>query len=103
MVLGRGPHHRGPTDVDLLDALFLGGTCAHRVGERIKVGNHQVKRLNTQVGQLGHVVRVAGIGKDPGVDRGMQGLDPTAQNLGKTRQVLNTCHRHARIGDPRGS
>ena len=26
VVLGRGPHHRGPTDVDLLYALFLGGT-----------------------------------------------------------------------------
>jgi len=26
VVLGRGSHHRRPSDVDLLDALFLGGT-----------------------------------------------------------------------------
>jgi len=73
------------------------------VGERVEVGHDQVERLDAQVTQLSHVVGVAGVSQDPGVDGGMQGLDPAVKALGEPGEVLDLGHRHAGVGDPRGS
>jgi len=74
---------------------------AHRVGERVEVGDDQVERFDAEVGQLLQVVGVAGVGQDPGVNRGVQGLDPAVHALGKAGEVLNPGHGHAGVGDPR--
>jgi len=83
--------------------LLLGGARAHGVAERVEVGDDQVERLDAQVTQLSHVVGVAGVSQDPGVDGGMQGLDPAVKALGEPGEVLDLGHRHAGVGDPRGS
>ena len=52
VVLGRGADHRRAADVDLLDALVGARAGRHGLRERVEVGDHQVERLDAEVGEL---------------------------------------------------
>lgn len=66
MVLRRGAHHRGgAADVDLLDALVLGGAGGHGLGEGVQVDHDQVERFDPEVGELGPVGLQPQVGQDP--------------------------------------
>jgi len=57
----------------------------------------------TTPAELGEVVRVAGVGQQPGVDRRVQRLDPAVQALAEPGQLPDLGHRDAgRPQHPRG-
>ncbi len=66
VVLRRSPDHRRAPDVDEAD----GGVGA----EGVEVAHHEVDRLHALRLEIGHVLVVAGVGEDPGVDLGVEGL-----------------------------
>ena len=68
VVLRGRAHHRGPADVDLLDALVETGAGGGCPLEGVEVAHHQVEGGDAQVGQLGSVAGFALVGQDPGVD-----------------------------------
>lgn len=79
VVLGRGPDHRGTTDVDLFDA-FLGGRAGRdRLAERVQVDDHELERLDAQSGELLDVVILAQVGEQSGVHAGVQRLHAPLQ------------------------
>jgi hypothetical protein len=100
MVLGRRPHHRRATDVDLLDALLRPGTGRHGLGERVQVADQQVERRHLELVQLRQVLGLAGVGEQAGMDPGVQRLDPPVQALRERGDLLDPGHRHAGVGDP---
>ena len=54
MVLGGGPHHRGPADVDHLDQVLQAGPRARRhVAEGVEIDDHERERLDPGAGQVG--------------------------------------------------
>ena len=89
VVLGRGPHHRRPADVDLLHALVRRRAGGDRLGERVEVRHDEVERLDLEVGQLLDVGVEAAIRQDARVHAGVQGLDPAVETLGEAGQVLD--------------
>ena len=60
VVLRRGPHHRRPADVDLLDALVGRGAGGHRLGERVEVDHDEVEGGDAQLVELRDVRRACG-------------------------------------------
>ena len=102
VVLGGGADHRGAADVDLLDALVGGGAGGDGLPERVEVHDHQVERLDAQLGELLAVVLQAQVGEDAGVHPGVQGLDPAVQALGEAGELLDLGDRHPGGGDLRG-
>ena len=83
-VLGGGTNHRRPADIDLLDRIGLIGAGTHRIGERIQVHNHQIKRLDAELLQLGGMIRVGHIRENTRVDMRVECFDTTIQALGET-------------------
>ena len=59
VVLGGGADHRRAADVDLLDALVRRGAGGDGVAERVEVDDDEVERLDAELGELAHVVRVS--------------------------------------------
>ena len=102
VVLGGGAHHRGAADVDLLDALVGAGAGGHGRGERVEVDDDELERLDAEVGELGDVVGLAGVGEDAGVHAGVQRLDPALEALREAGEVLDRRHGHAERLDERG-
>ena len=102
VVLGRRADHRGSADVDLLDALVGAGPRGHGGGERVEVDHDQLERLDAEVGELGDVVGLAGVGEDAGVHPRVQRLDPALEALGEAGEVLDLGHRQAERLDERG-
>jgi len=94
VVLGGGADHRRAADVDLLDALLWGRARGDGVAERVEVGDDEVERLDAELLELPHVVRVVGVGEDPRVHRRVEGLDPTVETLGEARELLDRGHRN---------
>ena len=79
----------GPADVDLLDALVRARTGGHRLGERVEVDDHELERLDAELGELLRVLGTAEVGEDPGVHPRVQGLDPAVEALGEPGEVLD--------------
>ena len=51
------------------------------VAERVQVDDHHVDRLDPVLGELGEVIGLVAAGEEAGEDRGMEGLDPPAEDL----------------------
>ena len=96
VVLGSGAHHGGAADVDLLDAGVEGGAGGHGAGEGVEVDHHQVDGGHAQLLQLAHVLGLAAVGQDTGVDAGVEGLDAALQALGEVGDLLHGGHGDAR-------
>ena len=64
VILRRGAHHGRAADVDLLDTLIKRRARRNRVLERVQVAHDQVKRLDTQLGDLLAVRGLTLIGQD---------------------------------------
>jgi hypothetical protein len=47
------------------------------------------KALDTELGELGDVVGLAGVGEDAGVHERVQRLDPALEALGETGELLD--------------
>ena len=86
MVLGRGPYHRRSADIDELD----GGVR----GEGVEVDDDQVDPFDAVGLQVGQMLGLGPIGEDAAVDLWVEGLDPAAQHLGRTRHL-----RHLAVCD----
>jgi len=88
-----GAQHRRAADIDVLDAGLMADTfLLDGAAERIEVDDHQVDRVNRQLVQLAHMVRVGAHREQPAVDLGVQGLDPAVQAFGESGHVRNTGH-----------
>ena len=81
VVLGGAADHRGPADVDLLDALRVGRARGHRLLEGIEVDHDELERVDLQLVELRHVVRLGEVGQQPGVHPRVQGLDPPVDTI----------------------
>ena len=57
------------------------------LGEGVEVDDHDVELLDPVLGQLGQMIRLVASGEQAGEDRGMEGLDPAAQDLRRVGQV----------------
>lgn len=89
MVLGGRADHRGPADVDLLDALVGRRARGDGLAEGVEVDDDEAERLDAQLRQLPLVIGETEIGEDARVDLGVQGLDPAVQALGEAGQLLD--------------
>ena len=98
MVLGGRAHHGRPTDVDLLDARIEGGARGNGVSKGIQVAHHQVEGGDLEGGELLAVAGLALVGKDAGMDEGVQGLHPPLEHLGEARDGF-----HGGDGDSGGA
>ena len=90
VVLGGGPDHAGPADVDHLDrvgegAAFLGD----RLLERVEADADQIQRLEAVLLDVRLVLRVVAQGQDRPVDLGVQGHHAVPEHLGKARPLLD--------------
>ena len=92
MVLGRGPDHRRPADIDILDTGGEIGTAGQRLGKGIEVHHQQAEGRNALPRQRLAVRRVALVGEQAAMDRRVQGLDPTAKDLREPGNVRNLAH-----------
>ncbi len=86
VVLGGGAHHGRAADVDELDGRVR--------GERVQVRDHQVDGVDAVGLQVGQVLGLGAVGQDPAVDLGVEGLDPSAQHLGRAGDL-----GHLDVGD----
>ena len=102
VVLGGGADHRGAADVDLLDALVGAGARGDGRGERVEVDDDELEGLDPEVGELGDVVGLAGVGEDAGVHPRVQRLDPALEALGEAGEVLDLRHGQAERLDEGG-
>jgi hypothetical protein len=94
VVLGRGAHHGRAADVDELD----GGVR----GEGIQVGHHEVDGADAVRLEVSHVLGLGAVGQDPAMDLGVQGLDPSAQHLGRAGDLCHLGVRDAGCGEGGG-
>ena len=60
-------------------------------------------RRDPEVGELGHVVGLAGVGEDAGVHARVQRLDPSLEALGEPGEVLDLGDRQAQRLDEGGA
>ena len=102
VVLGRGAKQARPTDVDLLDRLLQGDSCArHGLAKGIEVDHHQIDPGNFEFGELS-LMLVGGGREDPGKDLRVECLDPSVENLRETGEVADLDHlaprRRQRLG-----
>ncbi len=77
VVLGGGPDHRRPANVDHLDRRFR--------AEWVEAGDHEIDRDDAVLVQLSQVLGFGTIGEDAAVNLGVQRLDTPPEHLGRTR------------------
>lgn len=94
-VFGRGAQHAGAANVNFFHRLFKGKTALHSTGKIIKVDADQIKGPNALFGQGFHVQWVVFVGKDAGMNLGMQSLDATAENFRKACYRANRSYWQA--------
>ena len=83
MVLGRGAHERGATNVDLLDHVGWGCAGSDGLDERVQVGDDEFEGRDAEVGELALVRFEPEVGEEARVDCGMQGANPSVEGLGE--------------------
>ncbi len=94
VVLGGRSQHRRAANVDVLDGVVEAHAGARYGGvEGIEVNGYEVEGLDAAGGERGHVGRLVPARQQPGVDRGVERLDPSVQDLGESGDLV---HR----GDP---
>ena len=89
MVLRRGADHRGPADVDVLDAVLEAGAFVDGGLERIEIDHQQIDRRDAV--RL-HGLRMFGVVADrqqSAMHFRMQRLDPAVHHFRKAGQVRN--------------
>ncbi len=98
VVLGRSADHRGPADIDILDAGLETGALIDRRLERVEIDNEQIDRRDAvalhRLGMFGIVADR----QQSAMDLRMQGFYPTVHHLGKSGQLgyvpdLQSCRR----------
>ena len=98
MVLGGGPDHRRPADVDLLDQLIDRDPGTLECGrERVQVHHHELERRDAGAQQLMAVIGEAPIGQQPTVDARVQGLDPAVEHLRAAGHGRHVGHRQSGV------
>ena len=102
MVLGGGPHHGWSANVDLFHAGVEVCPGGHGLGEGVKVHNHQFEWRHPQIGQLCAMIRLAGVGEDPGMHVRMQSFHSPLQALGESRELVHRGHRNAQLSNAGG-
>jgi len=102
MILGGGPQHRRPADVDLLDCLVEGRAgSGNGLTEGIEVDDDQVDRADAVLGERGNMGRYLASGKDARVDDRVQRLHASVEHLGKVGELLDRRDRNAAGGEQR--
>ena len=86
-VLGGASNHRRSSDVDLFDGLFQGDLARGSILKRIKVHDNKVDWEDTMRPGLRLVFFVPAQKKQAPMNLGMQGLDASAKNFGKSREA----------------
>jgi hypothetical protein len=99
VVLRRGPDHRRPADVDLLDDGVGLGPRPHGLDEGIEVHDDEVEGLDLELRQLVDVLLAAAIGQDARVHLRVQGLDPTVEGLLEAGHLGHLGDGHTGRGD----
>ena len=103
VVLGPGPDHGRPTDVDQVDRSRrpavgeVGGVGA----ERVQVADQQVDALDAVGLHVGPVPGVVAIGQQPAVDLGVQRHDPVAEDGRGAGELGHVGDRDPGLGDGR--
>ncbi|MNN31196.1 hypothetical protein D3C81_1448720 [compost metagenome] len=96
MVLGCGAHHGRAADIDILDGVFQRAIRARDcLGERIKVNDHHVDRLDVVLAHDRIVLTAAA--QNAAVYFGMQGLNSSVHHFRETGVVGNFGNRQAGI------
>ena len=97
VVLRRRADHRRAADVDVLDALVVGGALRDRRLERVQVHDQQVDRLDPVFLHGCDVPRVVAQRQQAAVDRRVQRLHAAVHHFGKARQVGHVAHGQPRL------
>lgn len=96
-VFRRSADHGWSADVDLFDGGGLIGTGAYCIGERVQVHDHQVERLDIEFLKLRGMVLIGHIGKNTGMDVGIEGLDSAIKAFRESGDFGYFGHLHAQI------
>ena len=97
MVLGGGADHRRPADVDVLDAIVVGGAFGDGGLERIKVHHQEIDRLDAVLLHRRGVLLVGADAQQAAMHFRVQGLDPAIHHFRKTGQLGDVDHLEAGI------
>ncbi len=82
MILGRGPQHRRPADVDILDCISVAATRPrNRRGERVEIDDQQVDRADAVLVHDGIIESAAS--EQRAVHFRVQGLDAPVHDFRK--------------------
>ena len=101
VVLGRGAHHGGAADVDLLDALLLRCTGGDSADEWVEVDDHELKGRDVERLELLAVLRIAQIREEAGMHARVQCLHASVEALGEAGEGRDGSDRNASLFDPR--
>ena len=99
MVLGRGPHQSGATDVDLLDHGVRCRTGCYGGNERVEVRYNQLKRFDAEAGKFLLMGFEPQVSEQPGVDRRMQGAHAPVERLREPGDLADLGNRESGIRD----
>jgi len=88
VVLGRGAHHRGPADVDVLHAFVVRCALGHGRAERVQVDHDKVDGRAADLLELLIVFKAGKLAhEDAAVHARMQGLDAAVHDLGRVCEL----------------
>ncbi|OPZ04932.1 MAG: hypothetical protein BWZ09_01451 [Alphaproteobacteria bacterium ADurb.BinA305] len=103
VVLGRGAHHGGAADVDVLDRVFQRAVgLGHGLLEGVEIDHHQVDAADVVGGDGVHVFGEIAAGEDAAMHLRVQGLDPAVQHLGEAGVLGDVGHRQAGLAQQAG-
>ena len=95
-VLGRAAHHRGTSDIDILDGVFHGHAfLRYGLTERIEVHANQFYGLDAVLAKRFHVLGHVASRQDTAVHLGMQSLHPSVADLRETGHFADSYGFHA--------
>jgi hypothetical protein len=101
VVLGRGAHHGGAADVDLLDHVVADRTGGDGLDERVQVHHDELERRDVELGELTLVILEAQVGEQAAVDLRVQRLHPAVEHLGDPGDGGDVGDGEARFADGR--
>ena len=94
MVFRRGPHHRRPPDIDVLNRLIPGDIrLGNRFSERIEIDHHHVDRGDLLLLKIRLMGWLIPLGQNSPMDAGMQGFDASAEDFRCTGVLGHARHR----------